>query len=381
MRRQIAPSGLTTTVASSSLFCAKPLFVALTALTMLVAASGVDAASLQEAQNLLRQGQHAKALEEVNELVSASPKDRQARFLKGVILAELNRLDEAAAVFIKLTEEAPELPEPYNNLAVIYAQQKQYDKARTALEMSIRTHPTYATAHENLGDLYTQMARQAYDRALQIDSSNSNAQTKLKMLREIMTVGGRNTAPTRPTIAAATIPAPAVASSSAAALPPPTPTKPPVATPPAASNPTPAPTITPAPVPAAKPAPAPEKPLEKPATKEGARKDVQKAVENWATAWSHKDVRAYLAAYAKDFDVPGGASRKAWEQEREARIGKPGSIKVGLSDIRVQVEGDQATVRFRQRYSSATLSTTSTKTLVLVQRGNRWLIQQERVGR
>ncbi|HSD38278.1 MAG TPA: tetratricopeptide repeat protein [Rhodocyclaceae bacterium] len=323
-------------------------------------------ASLQEAQNLLRQGQQTKALDEVNELVSASPKDRQARFLKGVILAEMNRLDEAAAVFIKLTEEAPELPEPYNNLAVIYAQQKQYDKARTALEMSIRTHPTYATAHENLGDLYTQMARQAYDRALQIDSSNSNAQTKLKMLREIMTVSGRTTAPTsRPATVAST------ASSSVVSVPAPASAKPAPTLPPAS-----APTS-----PAAKPSPAPEKPVEKPAAKENEQAEVQKAVDSWASAWSRKDVKTYLAAYAKDFDVPGNASRKSWEEEREARIAKPGNIKVGVTDLHVQIEGEQAMARFRQHYSSATLNTTTSKTLVFVQRGNRWLIQQERVGR
>ena len=85
-------------------------------------------------------------------------------------------MDEATGVFLKLTEEAPELPEPYNNLAVIYAQQKQYDKAKAALEMAIRTHPSYAVAHENLGDLYAKMARQAYDRALQIDAGNASAQ-------------------------------------------------------------------------------------------------------------------------------------------------------------------------------------------------------------
>ncbi|MEC5388047.1 tetratricopeptide repeat protein [Uliginosibacterium sp. H3] len=335
-------------------------------------------ASLQEAQNLLRQGQQAKALDEVNELVSASPKDRQARFLKGVILAEMNRLDEAATVFTKLTEEAPELPEPYNNLAVIYAQQKQYDKARTALEMSIRTHPTYATAHENLGDLYTQMARQAYDRALQIDSSNSNAQTKLKMLREIMSVGGRTTAPTaRPTT---------VASAASSSITAPAPTPAPVAAPapaptPAPAKPLPAPAPAPTPAPVAKPTPAPEKPVEKPAAKEAQQADVQKTIEGWAAAWSRKDVKGYLAVYAKDFDVPGNASRKSWEDERESRIAKPGNIKVGVTDLKVQIDGDQATARFRQHYSSATLNTTTSKTLVLVQRGNRWLIQQERVGR
>ncbi len=57
-------------------------------------------------------------------------------------------------MFTKLSEDYPELPEPYNNLAVLYAQQKQYDKARTALEMAIRTHPSYAIAYENLGDIY-----------------------------------------------------------------------------------------------------------------------------------------------------------------------------------------------------------------------------------
>ena len=82
------------------------------------------------------------------------PKDAQGRFLKGQILTEMNKPADAIAVFTKLTEDYPELPEPYNNLAVLYAQQKQYDKARTALEMAIRTHPSYAIAYENLGDVY-----------------------------------------------------------------------------------------------------------------------------------------------------------------------------------------------------------------------------------
>jgi tetratricopeptide (TPR) repeat protein len=384
MRRQIARPGLATAVATRpSPRSATRLtgFLAVASLVLLCAAPGAMAASLQDAQNLLREGQNAKALDEVNELVSASPKDRQARFLKGVILAEMNRLDEAAAVFLKLTEEAPELPEPYNNLAVIYAQQKQYDKARTALEMSIRTHPTYATAHENLGDLYTQMARQAYDRALQIDSSNSNAQTKLKMLREIMTVGGRNanTSSTQPVVVAS-----AASSKSVAPVPAPAPvavSSSMPAKPVTQAAPTPAPAPVVAPPPVVKPAPAPEKPVEKPEVKENDHADIQRAVESWATAWSRKDVRDYLATYAKDFEIPGGGSRKSWEQEREARINKPGSIKVGISDIHVQIESDKATVHFRQHYSSATLNTASNKTLVLVQRGNRWLIQQERVGR
>ena len=74
---------------------------------------------------------------------------------------------------------------------MIYAQQKQYDKAKQALEMAIRTHPSYATAHENLGDIYARLASQAYDKALQIDSSNTSAQTKLAMIRDLMGNSGR----------------------------------------------------------------------------------------------------------------------------------------------------------------------------------------------
>ncbi len=333
----------------------------------------VQAASLQDAQNLLRQGQHAKALDEVNELISANPKDRQARFLKGVVLAELNRLDEAAAVFTKLTEEAPELPEPYNNLAVIYAQQKQYDKARTALEMSIRTHPTYATAHENLGDLYTQMARQAYDRALQIDSGNANAQAKLKLLRDMQGVGGRPVASaTRSTASTSTAPA---SSAPPAPAPQPVPAKPVVIA--AASSSAAASKAAVLEKPTEKPA---EKPAEKPVAS-NANADIQKTVEAWAAAWSRKDVKGYLASYGRNFDVPGGGSRKEWEAEREARIDKPGTIKVALSDIRIKLDGDTATVQFRQHYNSKTLNTSTQKVLVLNRQGGRWLIQQERVGR
>ena len=88
-----------------------------------------------------------------------------------------NKPDSAIAVFTELTEAYPELPEPYNNLAVLYANQNNFEKARNALEMVIRTHPSYATAHENLGDIYAKMASKAYDRALELDRGNRTTKT------------------------------------------------------------------------------------------------------------------------------------------------------------------------------------------------------------
>src|SRR5687768_13565240 len=111
------------------------------------------------------------------------------RFQKELILTEQNRTADAIRIFSALSEEYPELPEPYNNLAVLYASQGHYDKAKTALEMAIRTHPSYATAHENLGDIYAKMASQAYDKALQLDKSNTTAQTKLNLIKDLFPAG------------------------------------------------------------------------------------------------------------------------------------------------------------------------------------------------
>ena len=68
---------------------------------------------------------------------------------------------------------------------MLYANQNQLDKARTALEMAIRTNPSYATAHENLGDIYAKLAGQAYGNALQLDANNSAVKLKQAQLREL----------------------------------------------------------------------------------------------------------------------------------------------------------------------------------------------------
>lgn len=156
---------------------------------LLVASNAVYADDIQDAYKLYKQAQHEKALEKVNEFLSDKPKDAQARFLKGLILNEKGNTSEAIEVFSLLTEEFPELPEPYNNLAVLYAGQGKYDKARSALEMAISNNPGYATAHENLGDIYAKMASQAYGRALQLDNSNKTAKTKLMLIQNLLTDG------------------------------------------------------------------------------------------------------------------------------------------------------------------------------------------------
>lgn len=323
--------------------------------------------AVAEIQRLMKQGQMPQALEKTEQLISSKPRDAQGRFLKGLILTETGRQTEAIAVFTKLTEDFPELPEPYNNLAVLYAQQKQYDKARTALEMAIRTHPSYSIAHENLGDVYAKLASQAYDKALQLDSSNKATQSKLSMIKDLIST---STKPgSKPT---ATQPEPAPVKVAAVEPPKPTPAATPQPAPPVASA-----TAKPAEKPEVKPVDA--KPEKTPVAASN-EADITKALQGWASAWSNKDVKNYLGYYASDFQTPNGMARKAWETERSQRIDKPGKLQVSVDNVKISVAGDKATVKFRQHYTSATLKTSASKTLIFVKSGNRWLIQQERVG-
>jgi len=175
---------------------------------------------------LLRQGKQAEALAKADQYLNGKPRDPQMRFLRGVILTAQGKTADAITTFTRLTEDYPELPEPYNNLAVLYAGQSQFDKARAALEMAIRNNPSYSTAHENLGDVYAKLASQAYSRALQLDAGNTALQPKLALIRELFAPAARDVRPaaaslgpaavstaasgTAPAVAAA-VPAPASA--------------------------------------------------------------------------------------------------------------------------------------------------------------------------
>ena len=313
-----------------------------------------------DVMQLMRQGKHADALAKADQYLSGKPKDAQMRFLKGVIQRDAGKSSDAIATFTKLTEDYPELPEPYNNLAVLYASQSQFDKARAALEMAIRTNPSYATAHENLGDVYAKLASQAYNKALQLDSANTAVAPKLALIRELFNPAGPRVGTSSTPVAAAKPVAPAAQ---------PAPTKEPATTPTA---------------PAKEPAPAVAAAKEPPATATtqptpaaNSSKDVQAAVQAWASAWAAKDMKAYLGAYSKDFTPPNKLSRAAWEDERRNRITTKNNISVKLENVTVSVNGNTAIAKFKQDYRASGLSVSSRKTLELGRYGDRWLIVKE----
>ncbi len=138
-----------------------------------------------DVQRLYDSGQAAAAMQRADKFLLTAPKDPQMRFLKGVMLAEAKRDTEAIALFQRLVDDHPDLAEPYNNLAALYAANGDYARARSTLEQALKMNPGYATANENLGDVYAALAAQAYSRALKSAPLSATASAKLAVVRSL----------------------------------------------------------------------------------------------------------------------------------------------------------------------------------------------------
>lgn len=288
-----------------------------------------------EVSRLIASGRLPEAMAKVDAALARSPGDPRMRFSKGMILARQNKSPEAIEVLAKLTEDFPNLPEPHNNLAVLYAARGQYEKARVALDKAIQIHPSYTTAYENLGDVYAELAIQAYEKVTKLDAGSQSTRAKLAVARNV--TGNLQTVSSQKSMPASADAGPGGA----------------------------------APIP-------PGTERTKSTNADPETMQVLAAVTSWAQAWSARDVKRYLNFYSDDFQTPDGQSREAWTAMRTARIVDKSRIDVKVEAPRVAVSGDTATVSFRQIFVSDRLTAKNPKTLVLVRRAGIWQIKQER---
>lgn len=185
-----------------------------TALLSLVAAfvltlpAATQATELEDATRLQRSGRAGEALVRADAALAANPKDAPLRFLRGVLLMELGRHDQALDAFAAMTQEYPDLAEPYNNLGVLRSMRGEYDQARLAFEAAVRSSPHSAIAQENLGDIYAVLAGQAYARAMLIEPANATASRKLALIRQMLPGGTPAGAQAHPSSIPAAMPGP-----------------------------------------------------------------------------------------------------------------------------------------------------------------------------
>jgi tetratricopeptide (TPR) repeat protein len=128
----------------------------------------------------------ASALTQLDARIKSNPRDVQAKFKRATVLARLDRDDEAISAFTALTETYPELPEPYNNLAALYAKKGRYEDARVALETAVKANPSYGLAYENLGDLYLRLASESYKRAQALGSRSPLTAQRVSDIQKIV---------------------------------------------------------------------------------------------------------------------------------------------------------------------------------------------------
>lgn len=387
--------------------------------------------AVDEVTKLLDQGNAKQAAAQADSYLKQNPGDVEMRFVRGVIASEQKQSAQAIKIFSALVREYPSMPEPYNNLAVLYAAEGQERKAAEALEQAIRTNPSYTTAHENLGDLYARMASEAYSKALQLDASRQTIPAKLALITQLVptsqnsaktVVAQANTTPAaaapakppvapkpevkpeaKPEVKAEAKPAPVVETKPTPKVEPKVVAKPPA--PPAAPVVAAAPVVVPPAVVAAAPAAktaepsAPAKPAmvaepkaspavkpePKPAAEPSASvakevAEVESAVKAWVTAWEKQDMQGYLDAYSEKFTPANGASLAKWKEDRRVRIVGKNGISISLQNIQVSVKGDEATAKFRQKYVAGSLNTTTRKTLSMRHERGGWRIVRESTG-
>lgn len=267
------------------------------------------------------------ALEKIKKGLRSSPDEPRLLFYKGVTEAKLNLIDDAINTYNDLINRHPNLPEPYNNLAVIYAERQELDLAKEILEKAIKTNSSYSVAHVNLGDIYTQMATNAYNMAFEIDKDNKIAKNKLKLITELFNY--------KPNIKEKSIVIEELDKKSI---------------------------------------------VIKARSKLDDKKNIIKSIESWKTAWEEKNLDLYFNSYSENFKYPNQMNQDQWESYRRDRIINKKNISISISNIKLKFEKDIIHAVFYQDYKSTGYQQKSKKTLFFEFQSNDWKIIEEFSG-
>ncbi|KAA6133289.1 tetratricopeptide repeat protein [Cupriavidus cauae] len=134
---------------------------------------------MAEAEKAAQQRRYAEAIERFDRVIAANPRNVQARFERAWALSQAGREDEAVQAFHEIAQEYPELPEPHNNLALIYARRGDLKRAEAELLAALEAKPGFAIGYTNLGDVYRKLAERSYAEALKRNPGDARARSGL----------------------------------------------------------------------------------------------------------------------------------------------------------------------------------------------------------
>ena len=140
-------------------------------------------AGYAQAQSMAENGNPGGALRQLETRLATNPQDSRAAYLKGLVLMQLGRGEEAERWYKMMQANFPNLPQPGNALAVIYAGRGDLPAAELALREVLAKHPEHNSARVNLARLYVQMAQAEYEKALKATPDNAMIARKIEALK------------------------------------------------------------------------------------------------------------------------------------------------------------------------------------------------------
>ena len=147
-------------------------------------------------EKLIKAKKYPEAIDLINQRLKKTPGNVQLRYVKARMQIEMRQWEAAKKTLVEITQQFPELPEPYNNLAALAANQGNWIEARDYLELALKLRPSYTVASANLGEVYIRLAVQAYDNAAKDAVLNQRQYTnRAKALMEILKPPKKLTAP------------------------------------------------------------------------------------------------------------------------------------------------------------------------------------------
>jgi Flp pilus assembly protein TadD len=154
-----------------------------------MAATAARADDLGDLRGLMQRGELPAALARADLAITTQPRDAQLRFLRGVVLMDLARDAEALGAFTQLTQEHPDLPDPYNNIGLLHARAGRPEAALAALQEALRCDPGHRTARANLGQVHLMLAVQAWDQLARSGPVEPALLRKLEAARALLVPG------------------------------------------------------------------------------------------------------------------------------------------------------------------------------------------------
>ena len=160
-----------------------------------------------DVEKLVKAKKYPEAIDLIDQRLKKTPGNVQLRYVKARMQIEMRQWEAAKKTLIEITQQFPELPEPYNNLAALAANQGNWIEARDYLELALKLRPSYTVASANLGEVYIRLGAQAYDNAAKDAALNQRQYSnRAKALMEILKPAKKTVVPTVQTAPAAPAP-------------------------------------------------------------------------------------------------------------------------------------------------------------------------------